>query len=629
MQPKKKNRFTKLFIWIIAIILINIAAFLILVNIPAVQTELAQYLSRKLSQQTGFTISINEVDIDWLDRFNLKGLNVVDGQQHQLLAVDELRVNYKIVSVLRGNVNLDKIDARKLTVRLHKEEKDTLNITRFIKRLSKIFTAKKRQGSSSSFSIDEIFLTGSSFYYQYGDSLSLASSRFNPYDFSVLDIDGQFRSLLIVSDTFMVDVIRLQAKESSTGLEIHDLQTSYLISPRQMRFDFLNLEVGESVLNQELVFTYHGYDDLSTFKDSVYIDARLASVKVSSRDLRQFHTYFNHIHDHYKLAGTFSGEIADFRVRDMHLDLGTGSTLAGSVYFSGLPNLDDTFMDIRLQKSTINEKDIEQYVPSAKFKDYNRFRFVHLNGSFTGYPNDFVAYGQFDTDLGRIVSDINLKVATDPEFTAYSGKLQLQNFDLGNYLGQAQLGKVTVNGRIKGRGLNLYNANFVFDGTIDSLWLYGYNYTNITTSGKFQHQYFSGSLDVDDPNLKLHTVNEIDLRQQKNKVMIKGELAGAQLDQLNLVKDKATISSKIEADFRGFAIDSIIGHLYIENLVATHRDHELLIKNLTLASTKEGKARTVYFITDRADIEVWGDFNFTSAYRDFKYMVNELSLIHI
>ncbi len=625
MQPKKKYRFTKLFIWITLIILINITAFLVLVNIPAVQTELAQYLSRKLSQKTGFAITINEVNIAWFDRFSLQGLTVTDDRQQELLTLDKLQINYKLVSVLRGEVNLDKVTAANLNLYLHKEPRDTLNISRLINRLNRIFRTKKKREGRSSFGIDEIYLTGSNFYYVNGHR-SLAGSHFNPYNFSVLDIEGQFRALMVVKDSFMVDVISLQARESTTGLAVQDMQTSYLISPRQMRFEFLNLEIGRSVLNKNLVLTYNGYDDLSTFIDSVYIEAEFDQARVSSKDLARFNTYFNNITDDYRLSGLFTGEIADFRVKDMVLKLGTGSTLAGTVYFSGLPNIDDTFINIRLENSTINEKDIEQYVPSEKFKAYNRFRHVHLNGSFTGYPTDFVAYGRFDTNLGRIITDINLKIAPNPEYTAYSGKLQLHNFDVGQYLENNLVGKTTVHGRIKGRGIKMANANFTFDGTIDSLWLHDYNYTNITTNGTFEHEFFSGLLAVDDPNLKLHTINEIDLRHSRNKVMIKGELALANLRQLNLTQEAASIKTKIEADFRGFAIDSIIGHVFLEDLFATHQENKLLIKTLTLSSLKRGRQREVELFTDRANVKMWGAFNFTSAYKDFRYMVKEYQL---
>ncbi len=290
------------------------------------------------------------------------------------------------------------------------------------------------------------------------------------------------------------------------------------------------------------------------------------------------------------------------------------------MYFSGLPDISETFIDIRLKNSIIYENDIEQYVPSAAFKRYNRFKQVQLNGSFTGYTEDFVAYGNFKTDLGTIISDINLKIAPDPSNTSYSGEIRLGNFDLGSYLEKKALGKVTLNGNLAGKGINMESANFTFDGAIDSLAIRGYTYSNIKTSGKFEQEYFFGMLDVDDPNLKLHTQNEIDLRNRANKIIISGELEYAHLSNLGLVVNHTLVKSKIEADFQGFTLDSIIGHVYLEDLYAEYKEQQLEIESLTLNSEKKNGRRSIEFITDRANILVWGDFNFTSAYRDIKYI---------
>ena len=69
---------------------------------------------------------------------------------------------------------------------------------------------------------------------------------------------------------------------------------------------------------------------------------------------------------------------------------------------------------------------------SKSFKSYNRFKQVQLNGSFTGYIEDFVAYGNFKTDLGIITTDINLKIADDPGNTPYSGKIKLADIPIMN-----------------------------------------------------------------------------------------------------------------------------------------------------------------------------------------------------
>ena len=167
---------------------------------------------------------------------------------------------------------------------------------------------------------------------------------------------------------------------------------------------------------------------------------------------------------------------------------------------------------------------------------------------------------------------------------------------------------------------------FILSGSVDSVIVNNYNYSNITASGKFERQYFSGSLVIDDPNLKLDTKNEIDLRNKVNKIKINGELKFANLQNLHFEKHYTTIRTKVEADLQGFHIDSIRGHIYLEDFYAEHNDQKLLIDNLTINSERDKNTRTAELISDKANIKIEGDFNYSTAYKDLLYMANEYLL---
>ncbi len=290
MRTKKKNRFTRVFIWIIAIILFNIVALIALLQVPAVQTRLAQYLSRVLSGKTGFNITVNEVDIKWVDRFSLHGLIIIDENNHNLLSLESLDVNYKLGTVLKEHIHLDKADFSGLNMQVHKEENDTLNISVLINRIKEL-NKRKNKKSSTSLSIDEINITKSSFHF-YRDEEVAPQGKFNHKNFNLENIEAQLRSLSIVSDTFKVEVVQLQTEEASTGTKIHNLRTNYLISPRSMRFDSLYVHFGESEINKNIVFNYSGYKDLGAFTDSVYIEAEFDKAIITAKELRLFSSYF-------------------------------------------------------------------------------------------------------------------------------------------------------------------------------------------------------------------------------------------------------------------------------------------------------------------------------------------------
>jgi len=624
LRAKKKNRFPKLILWITGIIFLNFSTLLVALQIPAVQTELAKVASRWLSVKTGFRISIEQVEIDWLDQINIRGLNIKDSERHDLLSVDDLKINYRISSLFIDDIVFDDATVENMKMDLIKYKSGTLNISKLINSLKKLFPPKNNE-TAAKFFITKLTIANSKFSYT-NNQQKRKTNIFDPNHFSLIDINAKLSSLLIVADTFQADILQLSTKENNIGLAVNGLQAKYLVSPRGMQIKDLTAIVGDSEINKNIVLDYSGYSDLASFADSVNLSMELEGANIFSKDIAFFSPYFSKIKDSYLISGTFEGPLSNFRLKNLDLNFGKGSNLNGSIYLSGLPNMSETFMDIKLKNSKIIENDIEQYIPSKSFKKYNRFKKIDVDGSLTGYIGDFVAYGIFSTDLGTIISDINLKITPNPAYTSYTGKLKLIDFSLGSYIGEDKLGQVTLDGKISGSGMNIDNANIDFEGSIERIDLYGYQYSQIKANGKFENRYFLGSLEIDDPNLKLHTENIIDLRDGAEKIVISGEVDYANLDKLNIVKEGATIKSKIEIDFSGFTLDNTTGYIYLENLYAQNKNQELRLDHLTLSADRKDSLRTVELITENANVKMWGDFNISSAYKDVKTLLKEYIL---
>ena len=159
-----------------------------MLQVPAVQTRLAQYLSRILSGKTGFEITVNEVDIRWVDRFSLHGLNIIDENDHTLLTLESLDVNYKLGMALKDHIHLDKAELTGLKLFVHKEENDTFNISVLINRIKNL-NNKTKNKSSTAFSVDEIYISHSSFDF-YRDEEILTQGKFNAKKFNISDLEG-------------------------------------------------------------------------------------------------------------------------------------------------------------------------------------------------------------------------------------------------------------------------------------------------------------------------------------------------------------------------------------------------------------------------------------------------------
>ena len=608
----------------ILIISTNILGLLLALQLPSVQTRLAQYLSAELSEKTGFNITVTYVEIDWLDKATLSGLTILDNHQQLMIDVADLTLDYKLSTLFRKkDVLIDEIILNDPIVNLISDTDSLLNITVFIDALKSLSTPSET--GPGIFTIDRISITRGlfSFNTSYKDSIS---GRFDHNHFILTDLESSIKNFSIRQDTINLVINQLTAADSITQLVVHDMQTNFEISQSRMVFDQLDLKVGKSRIKDSIVFNYNRMKSLSYFNDSVRMSGNLNGTMLHSEDLAVFAPYFSRINENYRVSGSFEGEVSALSVQKLELNFGKGSRLAGTAYFSGLPDIENTFMNIQLSKSILFENDLNQYVNVASFSEYNRFNQLTLDGSFTGYIHDFVATGKFNSSLGFMQTDINLKVAEDPANTAYQGQIRLDNFELGSYLNDANVGKISLNGRISGRGFDVSNADFVLDGEISELEINKYAYSNIKVNAQFASEFFEGLLSVDDPNLKLQSESFVDLRQNRNEVKVTGELEYANFQALNILEEKSSLSSKIDMSITGFEIDSIIGHVFLEDLQASYKEETIKVDRLLLNSDKQGDLRTLELVTDRVNIKVNGNFNYTTAYADLKRLMYEYQL---
>jgi hypothetical protein len=106
----------------------------------------------------------------------------------------------------------------------------------------------------------------------------------------------------------------------------------------------------------------------------------------------------------------------------------------------------------RPKRSAFREAPDDRLVFPGNFSTLGRVRFV---GRFTGFTNDFVAYGDMKTAIGFLSTDINLKVDAARKQTTYRGHLSTRNFDAGKFWSMPEFGVVTLSADVKGRVLPL------------------------------------------------------------------------------------------------------------------------------------------------------------------------------
>jgi len=359
----------------------------------------------------------------------------------------------------------------------------------------------------------------------------------------------------------------------------------------------------------------------------VSIIAHLDKTKLYPEDLAYFSRGLENLNAPFLLSGHIKGKVNHFNFSPMDIEMGS-SKISGRLEMDGLPSIKETFINARLSPSVVSMDDLGLFIPDAVHHRISPLNQIQLKGNFTGFVNDFVANGDLITNFGEIQSDINYKISENNiSQSSYSGKLILTDFYLGRFLNDTiNFQKVTLNGRINGRGFTKEAANFTLVGDIASVGLKGYNYSNIHSNARFANQFFQGDLAIDDPYLQFSMKGSIDLRPGKDLINVVARLDTALLHELKLSKEEVFLQSNIDINSRGLTLDSIIGSALLKNSVIRFRDETVRLDSIRLISANENGDRSLNLRSSMLDLSLRGDFYYSTLFHDLKRLVDEFVL---
>ncbi|MEM9855893.1 MAG: translocation/assembly module TamB domain-containing protein [Bacteroidota bacterium] len=597
------------------------------IQIPYVQTKVVSFISEKLSKAIEYDISIQRISIDWFDQVAVEDLKIVGPSGDLLMKASKVKLNYTLQTLLGEDPSLDELYFSSGTVALKKVahgDSLMLNINHFVRKLRSLQKKKKGQ-KTKAFTIKKVQLNETAFSYK-DNFTDTIPPGFNYHSFTIQDIQAKIEGLYSLGDTLKLNVIELTGKDSLTNLNIDKLTTEFFYSNQAMNFHELDLILGKSRIKKSIEFKYRKSADLRNFVSRVTVNAELVNSLIHSKELSEFVPTFRNLDEYLDISGKFKGRINSFQIKDLDLKLSGGSVLRGDARIVGLPEVDETFIDLDLVNSFAVRPDLKKYFKENAYRRLAPLNNIGFNANFFGFVNDFVAKGDFFTEYGRITSDINLKLQEKVNNSTYRGALKMYDFDVGGYTDNALFGKVTLDGNIVGKGFTLNQADFILDGKIDSIELNDYVYHEIRTNARFTKELFEGDVRINDPHLKLDLNGSIDIRGGIDFFNIQAKLDTAFLGKLNLTKEPIFIRSNLNVNAQGLKVDDILGSANFKNTLIRRAGQELEIDSLGIISDRDENVRNVFINTNLFNAKIDGEFDFTTVYNQLNKLFYEYRL---
>lgn len=636
MKPQViKNR---VFLWLRRTLLYStyfIVIFVVggffLLQIPAVQKNIAQRLTKNFTKLSGFTINYSRIHLVWYDRLELTGLVVSDPAGNPMIGTERLLVNFSLSTLLSNNdINLDAVLLEDADLKFYKINKNDstrdLNINLFIAEINKQFAGGGGTGGAKHINIGEILIyrTGFKLHDEKKDSIR------NAFDYNHINLfidEAQANNFKVIGDTIELKLNTLIGEEKNCTLPIHNFSTFFRLSQTGMDFLKVNARIGESKLSDTIQFKYKTLADLNDFNNKVNLKASLRNTVIYPNDLVKFTPGVKPLPKPIEVSGIVSGRINRLTVQNM--ELASGDTkVAGKLQMDGLPVISETFINLDIKSGDIYIQDLGFLFPNNINNILNPLGRFQFAGKFTGFIDDFVANGNFRGAFGQIISDINLKI--DQQYldqSTYSGNLNLNQFDLGMmFKDTTMFQKVTMAGRINGKGLTQETADFNLAGKIQSIGIRNYNYTNIITDARFARELFNGIVSVDDPNLQLQAIGGINIRPGQQVVKVKAQLDTLLTKPIGLTRDHIFLKSNLDIDIKGLKIDSLFGRAQLSHSHIEFNNQAMDIDSVSVTSSIKDSVRNLSLHSSFADAKLNGVFYFSSLFSDLQKLSREFQL---
>ncbi|MBP6687323.1 MAG: translocation/assembly module TamB domain-containing protein, partial [Lacibacter sp.] len=262
----------------------------------------------------------------------------------------------------------------------------------------------------------------------------------------------------------------------------------------------------------------------------------------------------------------------------------------------------------RLQTSYEDAASIYPPLRKITYPAISKISYLNFTGSYTGFFKDFVAYGTLQTNLGTLVTDINLKLPDNSE-PIYSGKIKTKGFALGTFIKDPLFGNIVMDGSLKGRGFNPKTLFAEVDGNVQAFYLNGYTYRNITAKGIYEKQKFDGAFVVNDSNLIVNLTGIVNFSKDTPVYKVSGDVYNINFKELGITSTKLRLKSYVNLDFKGKNIDDFLGTANLQNAVLTNDTDQLSFDYLSLSSVIVDGKKQLAARSNEADVNIIGNFN--------------------
>lgn len=575
--------------------------------LPVVQTKLGEYATDWLKEEYKVDITVEKVAINPFGGVKLKGVLVRDHHKDTLVHFN--RINTSIISYKKlyenghpyfGDLQADGLN---LKIKQYKGENDT-NLDRFVA----AFDDGKKSSGKFRLKINSIALQNSRFRY-------IDENLKTPRLLDFTNLNGQLDDFFVKGANVYAYVYKMSFKDHR-GLVMKNLTSDFTYTKKNILLNELELETENSSFKGKTELRYDR-KDFKDFNNKVVFDLDIKEGKISSNDLNYFYPEFGKNQKFY-IDSHILGTLNDLKFNNLKFNDLNDNEVVGNLQLKNIFGKGDQkfYLKGSFDRLTASQASVSRVLPNLLGKNLpkqlQKLGRVDLKGDVELTQKWIIADVDLFSKLGHVIGDFKMDKIDNIDRATYDGQFELDNFDLGAFLDEKDLGRTSVVLDINGTGFSKKYLNTKMKGNIGQFKYNGYTYKNINVDGTMKMPYFKGFFDSKDPNLVMTFDGLVDLSKKKKEYDFDAKIEYADLKKTNLyIKDvKSIFSGNIKMKAKGNTLDDLAGVIDLENISYANQKADYSFDNAYITSSFDNQnVRTITLnSSDMIDGQIVGKY---------------------
>lgn len=589
--------FFKWLLRIAAVVLFLVFLFLLLLQSPAVQTRLAGYVAREISDRAGTELSVDRVGIRLPGAVHLQGIYVEDHRGDTLLYVASLRVDMRIFALFKNRLVVNRLHLSGVTAKLVRHEQDTLfNYDLLLRALSEpqpdavlsppdhdskedvpgkwiteagdirlkqvhVFYADHFNHLNMRVHLDELSarVDSTDMLRDIGlDHLVIKNMAFeyrdrNDLSLQLKEMDLHLQHVFFSADTLAVDLEHFSGMEAG-GFSVEQLSAKIALGSQNSIRDIF-LKSRESMFEGDLttsVPVLHA-GELFAPHHAIGFDIRRALI---GRDLAAFFPELQLLFPDSLAPGIYlqakaGGTIRDLQVDSVSLEIPQRFNIGATGAVRGLPHLDSLFFDIPGLHFSGDPQKLMTYagitLPGALFLPGE----VRLRGRFMGLPNDFRAVAQLDAGFAALNGSFELRHPRNDVPPVWAGDISIAGENPLLLVGMDSLiHDLHAGFSVHGKGFDLAALELVLDGRVDSVRYNQYTYRSLDLHAVAADGMARILARYHDEHLSFEANNVVNYGATHTELSLDWALAHLNAKALYFTEDLIALQTRLTAEFK-------------------------------------------------------------------------------